>query len=436
MALKVSLDFMGDLKQFKTGVVAVEELLDHVRFGQKLLGLCSIDRLIKLLDAFSSQLLERSNPIHNSFPNAGIPYLANWCRKQHLRNMLDVAFQNRMCLDIFTGLPSSPGRDIRAYPKGLAVHWMSANVPVLGFISLLMGILTKNANIIKQSSESDNLLPALLNQLSDLSDESDFNGSDLIKSIAVIRYDHRNMEIGAFLSSQADIRIIWGNDESVKNIQILPAKSNTNDIVFPNRTSFIVIGEDSLIEDKIHGLTKRIAKDVSVFEQKACASPHTVFLMTNDDSKLRDFAVKLKNAMQSALRQFPKIPPSRKEALAILNLRAQYDMRYEAWFSEGTEFTILYDDLIQLGPPIGNRTIYIRKLLDIEKLSEIITPNVQTVGLSVDVNDFEFITSILAENGVHRITPIGNMTHFDLPWDGYLFPQHLVRWTSRPILIK
>ena len=62
----------------------------------------------------------------------------------------------------------------------------------------------------------------------------------------------------------------------------------------------------------------------------------------------------------------------------------------------------------------------------------IIPPNIQSVGIAADDDEMEYFTTLLGSCGVHRITALGSMTHFELPWDGIFIPQHLVRWTSRP----
>lgn len=48
------------------------------------------------------------------------------------------------------------------------------------------------------------------------------------------------------------------------------------------------------------------------------------------------------------------------------------------------------------------------------------------------MDQFEKITTLFGAKGIQHFTPVGAMTYFESPWDGYFLPQHLVRWTSRP----
>ena len=57
-------------------------------------------------------------------------------------------------LDDFIRLYDKTPINIRAVPRGIAGHWISGNTLIIGQISLLRTILTKNANIIKVSSKN------------------------------------------------------------------------------------------------------------------------------------------------------------------------------------------------------------------------------------------------------------------------------------------
>ena len=35
-----------------------------------------------------------------------------------------------------------------AHPRGIITHWLAGNVPILGMISLIQGIITKNTNLL------------------------------------------------------------------------------------------------------------------------------------------------------------------------------------------------------------------------------------------------------------------------------------------------
>lgn len=385
------------------------------------------ERIIAALDRFSAWLLARNNPLHQRHPGAGLAYVASWCRRRNLEQLLEESLGDPRALDQHLARGARVSRGLRAWPRGLVLHWMAGNVPTLGFLSLLMGLLTKNANLVKLASTQDDLLPQLLRGLA-----ATPGGDELTSAVAVARFSHSQVPVARAVSCLADVRVIWGSDESVATVRALPAKLETLDLVFPNRVSFIVVGAGMLRRGDLKTLAQRMAQDISVFEQKACASPHTVFLETDSQEALESFAQLLMDALRAALRGLPKTPPSQREVAALLNLRAEYDMFHQAWYSQGTEYTILSDSNLQLGPAIGNRTIFLRKVGDLARLAALITPKVQSVGVAAEGAELDWLTDLLAARGVHRFARIGGMTSFDMPWDGFLLPQNLVRWTSRP----
>lgn len=431
MTEQVQVDFIQSRAVCEVGR-SPGEVLDRVVEGQRgLLGLLT-DEILDLLQAFGEKLLERSNPLHGRYLGAGLPYIAAWCRRNNLNPIVRGAIHPVEALDGWVLDPARKDRELRAFPRGMAVHWMAGNVPTLGFLSLLMGLLTKNANVVKVASESDRLLADLLEQLALTELDSGLSGRLLTAAVSVVRYDHSWTAIGSAFSQRADVRVVWGGNESVAFIRNLPHKPDVLDLGFPSRTSFMIIGGAALSAEHLDAVAGRAARDISIFEQKACASPHTIFLITQDKDIVNAFAQALKRGLQNMLRSLPKMPPSEKEVSAILNLRAQYDMFHEAWYSSGTEYTILADDKTILGTPVGSRTVWLRQLHQTTSLANALPENVQSVGLAVDDLQREELTDLLGMAGVHRFTRVGSMTNFELPWDGHFIPQALVRWTSRP----
>ena len=407
--------------------VSLERVLSSVREGAEVLRRLDVHKLLDAVDAFSESLLTRSNPLLGRYPHSGIPFLGRWCQRQNLHDLLGDSLGSLRGLDGFVPMVHNTDREVRAFPRGTVMHWMAGNVPTLGLLSLISGILTKNANVVRVPTRSDRLLADLIHHLSGLGEEQE----TMARSVAVIRYDHEERQTAAELSRAADVRIIWGGDESSDAVKRLPAKRTCLDMVFPDRTSFVVLGRSALAPERRDAVTRLIAHDVSVFEQKACASPHTIFLAAEDREEILSFCRAMKRAMSETLKRIPKVVPSQQEVQAVLNLRAQYDMFHEAWYSEGTEYSVFFDDEVQLGPPIGNRTIFVRALPADDDLIALLPPNVQSVGIEAEGEEYERLTNRLGAAGIHRFTPLGAMTHFDIPWDGMSMPQHLVRWTTR-----
>ena len=70
------------------------------------------------------------------------------------------------------------------------------------------------------------------------------------------------------ISLKADLRIIWGGDNSVSEIKNYPSKPNCIDIVFPDRYSFCVIDLEFVQKNGISdGFYEKFYNDSLLFDQ-------------------------------------------------------------------------------------------------------------------------------------------------------------------------
>ncbi len=384
-----------------------------------------LSEILDQLDAFASRLLSRESTLHRRYPGSGVPYISQFCRRAHLQGLLAGAFEDAAVLDTFVVPSGRPGRALRAFPRGVVGHWLSGNVPTLGFLSVTQALLTKNASVVKQASDADGFLVDLVAQLAAAA-------PPLGAAVSVVRFAGSDRAANRALSDAVDARIFWGGDDAARAVRKLPPRHpDVPDLFFPHRTSLAAIGQAALSADDLAPLARRLATDISAFEQRACASPHTVFVETDDPEQVARFGDALHAALERVLRRLPRGPVGATERSAILNARAEYDMFWRAWSSKGLEHTLLHDDLHQLGPPIGGRTVFVRAVPDLMALVDLMTPQVQSVGLEVAPERFDALCEALGAAGAQRFARLGTLAHFDAPWDGVQVMHGLVRWAAR-----
>ena len=85
------------------------------------------------------------------FIRAGrLGFLPLWLRRANLQTLLRRSLRGKPeALDRFVRLDEKDSIAVRAQPRGLAVHWVAGNVPVLGMLSVVQSMLCKNANLGK-----------------------------------------------------------------------------------------------------------------------------------------------------------------------------------------------------------------------------------------------------------------------------------------------
>ena len=99
-----------------------------------------IEKILKSLNKFSKKILSSKNFLNNRYRGYGLPFIADWCSRSNLEKILYESFGSLESLNKF----SVKNRlKFKILPKGLAVHWIAGNVPTLGFLSLILGIITK-----------------------------------------------------------------------------------------------------------------------------------------------------------------------------------------------------------------------------------------------------------------------------------------------------
>jgi hypothetical protein len=411
-------------------------IVAEARQGQERLKQTSIEHIIGLCDFVARAWMSPEHPLAPTFQEMGIAFVPLWMRRNNLDKLCDLSARgNRSSLDEFVPLMGDETRRFRAQPRGLIVHWVSGNVPVLGMLSLLQGLLTKNANIIKAPAEFAGLLPILLESIASMQYETPdgdlLSGRLLTDAVSVIYVDREDQEAEQALSVAAELRLAWGGQTAVEGIMNLPRRFGTEDIVFGPKVSFIVVGAERLNnEEEGRSLAEAIARDASVFDQEGCNSPHTVFVERGGLLSPQIFAEYIGEALAAVAARRPLRQVAPADSMNVLTLRALYHMKGSAFHSEGMGWSVLYDDDDRgLADPCYLRTVFVRPVDDIFETVPFCSINTQTVGLAVDGRRVSLAEALTAL-GVERCPHVGNMSLYETPWDGVFPMDRMVRWTS------
>ena len=418
-------------------VANLDELAGRLRQGREKLDAYSIDDLIALVSGAAKRWADTTSPLV-PLRQQGLLFLTSWCEAGSFRAMADRSLHGqRGFMDGFRALAGSNRRLMRAQPRGLVAHWLAGNVPLLGMLALSQSIVTRNANILKAASSFSRVLPALLDGFRGLEvrcvDGRILKGDDVLASIAVIYFPREHTAAAEQMSALADVRLGWGGREAIESILNLPKRYGTEDVIFGPKLSFMVVGREAMSNPRLlRRAARQAATDASVFDQYACASPHTIFVETGGAVSPREFAAALAVEMGKALIRIPKGPVDAGTAAKVETLRMRYEFTGELWRSGGTEWTVLYDEEWSKGlaEPCYSRVITVRAIDDIVEAAQFAHKGIQTVGTALTGPRKLAFASAASARGVERFPDLGRMTFFDSPWDG-LFPMdRLVKWIT------
>jgi Acyl-CoA reductase (LuxC) len=412
-----------------------ERLVSELRAAQENLRATPIDDLIGLCDAAGQAWTQPGSDVARMVGSLAIGFLPLWLRRTNLETVLAQALRgDRGALDGFVPQSQKNGRRHRAQPRGVLVHWVAGNVPLLGMISVIQGLLTKNANLVKVSRQNAGILPYFLAALAQVRyrrpDGKEISGTFLTDAVRAIYADREDVAAAVALSTLADVRVAWGGREAVEAIMNLPRRFGTEDIVFGPKTSFAVVGAEMLADGAgARQVAALVARDTVALGQRGCNSPHSVFVERGGALTPQAFAELLGEELGRAARHvLPDLAP--QEAFQVLSWRAEYDMRGHAWYSDGIRWSVFYSEEDHgLAAPCYGRTLFVQPVDDVFDVAALCSVNTQTAGLALGERRLK-LAEVLTARGVERCPEVGRMALYDAPWDGMYPMDRMVRWVS------
>lgn len=170
-------------------------------------------------------------------------------------------------------------------------HIGPANVDTVFFYSFLLSLLSGNQNIVRISNRSGLLVYELLSLLrSFLKQNSD---SLIANMISVLEYPAEDTSATNLLSEWADMRVIWGGDDSIAAVNAI--SPHTNQLTFPDRFSIALLKIEC--ESQVNEAVEGMRKDILPFRQQACSSPKAIFWFKTPQALQTLFFRKLNNAI-------------------------------------------------------------------------------------------------------------------------------------------
>jgi len=306
--------------------------------------------------------------------------------------------------------------------RGLSFHIAPSNVPINFAYSMVAGLLSGNACIVRVSEKEFPQVGIVCDAIKQVLSGDDYN--QLKNYICIIQYGH-SQAINDRFSSICDIRVVWGGDQTISSIRKSELPPRSLDISFSDRYSICLIDAASYLshEDK-PVIAERFFNDTYLFDQNACSSPRLIFWL--GDPPLVALA---KKTFWHSVADVLHRKDYKTEAVTAVNkyvmfcrqaiLSSGMKLEGETWGAiTRLRLATLDTNLPQFSCAGGYYVEY--EDTSFEKLPEIINSKYQTLtylGLNPCLlRDFLFQRGV---KGVDRIVPIGEAASFSLTWDGY-----------------
>lgn len=358
------------------------------------------DQVKNALGQLSKWLL---NPINHD-RNAAFLALGFWLRPAAISKQ-EVEFRSRCPKTCVT------------VARGIAFHLPPANVESLFVYSLALSLLCGNVNICRLPSTITPATNLLLDALKNILIENDLGGTVLFVSYP------RHSSLTAQFSAVCDLRIVWGGDEKIRDVGLLPTKPRCLTVSFADRFSYSAINSkayDALASHERDAIAAKAYNDIFLFDQLGCSSTHLQYWVGDAGASMflaRDFNSRV---AQVARRQGYQLEGQAAEKYGRALSQIIETSPRRVWVDDLFLVQLEFDQLIAPTHLRGRGgSVAIFTVDGLQQISEFVSSKDQTLtvfGFSQD--EMVSFARDLKGRGIDRIVPIGSALSFDQVWDG------------------
>lgn len=317
-------------------------------------------------------------------------------------------------------------------PRGVVFHIAPSNVDTMFIYSWFLSMFMGNRNIVRISGKLNPQVQMILSLINMILKQAHYK---VIRDrLLIVSYAH-DEHITAHFSSIADVRVVWGGDETVTTIRKIPLSPRATEIMFANKFSFSIIKAKSWLEltsEAADHQVKQFYNDAYWFGQMACSSPRMVLWLDEDerliDKARADFWLRLERCIESA-------PPDLMIADYVDKLVATHRIVIETTakfvpYQDNTITRVWLDNINAIPDQLhcGAGLFFESRIKTLAELLPMLSRKVQTVSVSGLCED-ELVAFINNHQpaGIDRFVPFGKALAFSPLWDGYNLFDELTR---------
>ena len=317
----------------------------------------------------------------------------------------------------------------RALPLGVVAQVLAGNVFLGGVIALAQSLLTRNAVLLKLSSDEAGFTELLVRQLQ----QRDRDGR-VGRAVAVCAWSSAEEDLNQVIRDQADAVVVWGGQAA---IDAYPAARCRGKVIHHGpRIGIGVLLSGADLPAALAGL----AWDVALWEQRACSSPRLLFV-EGSVQRAYEVAAGLSAALQQVQSDLPARQLSLDDKAEIRTIREmaywhQHAQIYAA--ARSMDHTVLVVEELPSTLPVGYRTVVIVPLPDLATLPELLAPaastsrltaGLQTVVLAAPPERWPEAALTLCRAGFTQVAAAGSAAarSLGLPHEGDYSLRRLIR---------
>lgn len=370
------------------------------------------EETIDFLDALY-QALRKEN---RSVQVADLAAFSFWCRKgnlSHIREQYARQWNGKKVIG-----------------RGVAFHIVPSNIPVLFAFSMAASLLAGDPVVLRlpeKETVQEQMILSALRQVMETQPEWK-------KRIVILRYGHVK-EVTDALSRLCQVRVIWGGDHSIQEIQTSVLEPGKTELAFADRRSAAVLRADAILEkEDLTDIVRGFYNDTYLNDQNACSSPSLLYWLGSSEQT----ALAHEKFWKAAA---PYIQ-SRYELGAHLAVQKWEQAMYLAATKENVKIQKFGNEVVlvklpELSANVWELTVPGGSFFEcsgenLDGLYPALTRKCQTLTCVNETECTEVAEKLICAgvSGVDRVVQIGHALDFSLIWDG----MDLIAQMSRLIL--
>lgn len=305
--------------------------------------------------------------------------------------------------------------------RGVIFHVTPGNVPINFAYSLVAGLVTGNSNIVRLTSKKFPQINYLISAINETLDHGVHEG--VRSRFMIVRYP-KDKAINDLFSFNCDVRVIWGGDQSIREIRQSDIPGKSFDITFSDRYSFCVINAQEYLRSKEKvAIAQGFYNDTYLFDQNACTAPHLIVWQGDKESCGEAQSLFWQNLEPLVEKRYGIEPIQVMDKLvASVKFGANHP---SAKMFKSLDNKIIRFELSELEFGIEEYKCHSGfffeiQLEELQELAAYISSRFQTMSYyGLNSSEIENFVTQSQLRGVDRVVPIGKTLEFSFVWDGF-----------------
>jgi hypothetical protein len=292
---------------------------------------------------------------------------------------------------------------------------MAGNVVGAGLHEVVLGLLAGAGLLVKTASREPWFFQELANTLA----QEDLRVGARLQ---VSNWSRARADLTRTLREVTDELIPYGDDSTIAAVG-----GRRGAIVgFGSRLSAALVTRGAARGGPAQQVARRLARDVTLFEQLGCLSPHQIFVECDGERDAGGFAERLGHAMGELANRLP--PPLHLELEDAGALRSVRETaRWRALAGEGVRtmegpglsWVVIFDPDADLSPAPGLRCVRVSAVRNPADLAARLAPvrgKIEAFAIASDGDNISTTREVLAASGVSYLAEPGVMQSPPLTW--------------------